>query len=80
MAGLRVTDEGLPCMGAEDFAYFTQKVPGCFWFIGSKPADHQGDIVTCHSNHYDFNDDIIPQAVEVFLRLLEQRFNVTLGL
>ena len=26
-------------MGAEDFSYYLQKIPGCFFFIGSAPSD-----------------------------------------
>lgn len=29
-----------PNMGGEDFAYFAEAVPSCFWFVGIAPGDH----------------------------------------
>lgn len=37
-----------PKMWAEDFAYFTQKLPGTFWFLGVKPRD-KDDMVMLHN-------------------------------
>ena len=28
-------------MGGEDFAYYLQKVPGCFFFVGSAPNEKE---------------------------------------
>ncbi|CAK4136911.1 unnamed protein product [Aphanomyces euteiches] len=36
----KVSEQGLPRCGAEDFAYFLQARPGCFFFIGTK---HESD-------------------------------------
>ena len=29
-----------PIMGSEDFSYFAQRVPACFWFLGAGDAAH----------------------------------------
>ncbi|MDT8894422.1 amidohydrolase [Halomonas sp. I1] len=53
----------MPTMGAEDFAFYLQEVPGCFFFVGN------GDSAYLHNEHYDFNDHILPIAGGVFVAL-----------
>ncbi len=57
-----------PSMGAEDFAYLSQAVPGCYAWLGNGPG-----IGGCmlHSPHYDFNDDIIAAGIRYWVRLVE---------
>lgn len=35
-------------MGAEDFSYFQEKVPGIFFFLGARPADKKASEVAAH--------------------------------
>ncbi|PRY62756.1 hippurate hydrolase [Vreelandella songnenensis] len=53
----------MPTMGAEDFAFYLQKVPGCFFFVGN------GESAYLHNEHYDFNDRILPVAGGMFVAL-----------
>jgi amidohydrolase len=48
-----------PIMGAEDFSYVLQRVPGCMMFLGVMPAGHDGDghVAPCHSNRMILNED-----------------------
>ncbi|KAF0691191.1 Aste57867_17539 [Aphanomyces stellatus] len=71
----RVSDEGLPMMAAEDFSYFLQARPGCFFFLGTKEP---GEIQTrdLHSDTYDFNDKVLPLGVRMFAKLVEHRFDL----
>jgi amidohydrolase len=49
-------------MGSEDFAFFLEKVPGCFFFIGS--ANHEKGLdAGPHHPKYDFDEVILPRAV-----------------
>lgn len=50
-------------MGSEDFAFMLEQVPGCFVFLGA------GDGPALHSDHYDFNDLVLPQGVRYWVRL-----------
>jgi hippurate hydrolase len=70
-----------PTMGAEDFAYMLQALPGCYLFIGNGDGAHRGgyeggghDVGPCmlHNPHYDFNDDLIPLGATYWVRLAEQ--------
>ena len=54
-----------PDMGAEDFAFMLEEVPGAIIFVGNGPsADH-------HNPAYDFNDEIIPYGTSYWIRLVE---------
>jgi amidohydrolase len=58
----------LPSMAAEDFAYFLEKKPGAYIWIGNGTAEAGG---TLHSPHYDFNDAILPLGASYWVRLAE---------
>jgi len=48
-------------MGSEDFAYILEKVPGCFFFIGSaNPA--KGLDAGHHNPKFDFDESVLPHA------------------
>jgi amidohydrolase len=58
-----------PAMGGEDFAYYLQKIPGCFFLIGVKPPG-QSDYPSLHSDRFDFNDAAIPTGMRMFVELV----------
>jgi hippurate hydrolase len=58
-----------PSMGAEDFAYLSQAVPGCYVWLGNGPG--AGGCML-HSPHYDFNDGVIPVGIRYWTRLVER--------
>lgn len=60
-----------PSMAAEDFAFYLQKVPGTFLFLGNDP-EPQMKTPTLHSPHFDFNDDAFPTGMELFCSLALQ--------
>jgi amidohydrolase len=65
-----------PVMGAEDFSYYCQEVPSCFFALGLLPADRDS-MPLLHHPCFDFNDDVIATGVELFctLALNEQPSN-----
>jgi amidohydrolase len=58
----------LPSMAAEDFAWFLEKKPGAYIWIGNGCTANQGML---HSPHYDFNDAILPLGASYWVRLAE---------
>ncbi len=44
--------------GGDDAAYFQQKVPGVYWWLGIRNED-KGFIHTLHSPHFDFNEKVL---------------------
>ena len=59
-----------PSMGAEDFAYMCNEVPGCYVWLGNGGEVGPGGCLL-HSPHYDFNDDVIETGIRYWLRLAE---------
>ena len=58
-----------PSMGAEDFAYLSRVVPGCYVWLGNGPGE--GGCML-HSPRYDFNDAIIETGIRYWVRLVEK--------
>jgi len=65
-----------PTMGAEDFSYFLQAIPGCYFLIGNGDGEHREGghgLGPCmlHNPSYDFNDDLIPLGGSAWVRMAE---------
>jgi amidohydrolase len=65
-----------PTMGAEDFSYFLQAKPGCYFVVGNGDGAHREGghgLGPCmlHNPSYDFNDDLIPLGATLWVRLAE---------
>lgn len=58
-----------PSMGGEDFAYYLEKVPGCFFLVGVEPLDRQ-TYPPLHSDRYDFTDDSLAVGMRMFVELV----------
>lgn len=52
--------------GSEDFAYFLEKRPGCFFRLGN------GSTPSVHNSKYDFNDDSLLIGAAYWARLVEK--------
>jgi len=57
-------------MGAEDFAYMLEEVPGSYIWMGTGTGDKAALL---HSPHYDFNDEALPLGVSYWAKLVETR-------
>ncbi|MCK9285738.1 MAG: M20 family metallopeptidase [Rhodocyclaceae bacterium] len=58
-----------PSMGAEDFSYLLQAVPGCYVWLGNGSG---AGGCTLHSPHYDFNDAVIATGIRYWVALAER--------
>jgi len=66
-----------PTMGAEDFSFFLQAKPGCYFMIGNGDGAHREGghgLGPCmlHNPSYDFNDDLIPLGATAWVRMAEE--------
>ncbi|HVN52807.1 MAG TPA: amidohydrolase [Anaerolineaceae bacterium] len=63
-------------MGSEDFSFFMQDVPGCFFFLGSANAG-RGLTASHHHPRFDFDEAVLPQAAAMMaasaVQLLEEK-------
>ncbi len=58
--------------GSEDFAFFARERPCAYFFLGAgKPGE---DTPLCHHPDFDFDDDLIPLGMRMFLGILKHRF------
>ena len=56
-------------MGGEDFSYFANKVPGCFFFLGSLPDGREMMSTPQHCSHYDIDEDVMLIGSSIFIEL-----------
>jgi len=58
-------DRRAPLMGAEDFSYVLQRIPGCMMFLGVMPDGHDGHdhVAPCHSNRMVLNEECMAVGI-----------------
>ncbi|MDL2406751.1 M20 aminoacylase family protein [Rhizobium calliandrae] len=62
-----------PSTAGDDFAFFGQRAPGCYVWLGNGPAVNGA---LHHNTGYDFNDDTIASGVAFWTTLVEQELEV----
>ena len=77
VVGPEGVEEFEPTMGAEDFSYFLQEKPGCYFLIGNGDGSHRvggHGLGPCmlHNPSYDFNDELIPLGATLWVRLAQK--------
>ena len=63
----RVVELPTPVMGAEDFSYVLQRVPGAMFFLGVCPPEHPDPLSApaCHSNRMVLHEDALAVGISV---------------
>jgi amidohydrolase len=64
----RVLTMPQPVMGGEDFSFYSQRIPSCFFVLGLIPPGRTS-MPDLHQPDFNFNDDSIATGVEMFCRL-----------
>lgn len=64
----RIVHIPTPFMGAEDFSFYCEKVPSCFFVVGLLPPG-QESMPQLHQPTFNFEDIAIATGVELFCRL-----------
>jgi hippurate hydrolase len=77
VVGAANVQEFEPTMGAEDFSFFLQQKPGCYFLIGNGDGTHREGghgMGPCmlHNPSYDFNDELIPIGATAWVRIADQ--------
>ena len=66
----KVKSQDLPLTASEDFSFFLQEKPGCFYMLGiQKP----GENYSLHTSHFDYNDSMIASGALLFVKIVEDR-------
>ena len=63
----RVIEQPNPAMGAEDFSYVLQKVPGSMVILGVRPED--AEPAPCHSNRMVLNEAGMQQGIALHVAM-----------
>lgn len=63
-----------PTMGVEDFAYFLQEIPGCFFQLGVK-NEKKGIVYPLHSNFFDVDEDSLLIATVLHTKIAMDYLN-----
>ncbi|HIF05932.1 MAG TPA: amidohydrolase [Gemmatimonadetes bacterium] len=58
-----------PVMGGEDFSYYGEQIPACFFALGLCPAG-EDSMPGLHHPSFDFNDEAIPLGIKAFLAIV----------
>jgi amidohydrolase len=63
-----------PIMGAEDFSYVLQRMPGCLMFLGVMPDGHgeHDHVAPCHSNRMILNEDCMAVGIAMHASIAHQ--------
>lgn len=69
VTGKPVVTDFPPSTAGDDFAEFSNRVPGCYVWLGNGPAM---DGALHHNSRYDFNDAAIPTGARYWTALVEQ--------
>jgi amidohydrolase len=56
-------------MWSEDFSYLGERVPACFFFVGSRNRA-RGLAAAHHSSRFDFDEDALSIGLEIFRRVV----------
>lgn len=64
-------DRVQPLMISEDFSFYQKEIPGLFFLLGSRNVE-KGYIHSLHSNRFNFDEKILPIAVQVYDCLLKK--------
>ncbi|WP_297322152.1 M20 aminoacylase family protein [uncultured Bartonella sp.] len=60
-----IEERTVPFGFSEDFSYMLQEKPGCYLFVGN------GGSANLHSDHYNFNDELLLRMGTYWVRLVE---------
>lgn len=62
-----------PSMAGEDFAFMLEKIPGCYFWLGSK---REGNNPGLHSPYFDFNDAILATGAKFWVELVKSELKL----
>lgn len=63
-----VAEDVPPVMGGEDFSFYGQRVPACFYWLGLLPPGHTS-YPNLHAPEFDFNDAALPVGIRAMCAL-----------
>ena len=59
-------------MGGEDFSYYLQKIPGCFFFVGSAPNKQKLFETPHHCSHFNMDERALLVGPSIYLNIIDK--------
>lgn len=56
-----------PSMGGEDFAYYGQKIPACFWLLGTGNEQRPNTLRMCHDPRFDIDESAMKLGLKALV-------------
>ena len=66
-----IRDETVRTMGGEDMSYFLERVPGCYFFLGTR-NEARGLVHPHHSPRFDIDESALAIGVEIMTRVIRR--------
>ena len=66
-----VRDDSVRTMGGEDMSYFLERVPGCYFFLGTR-NEARGLVHPHHSPRFDIDESALAAGVEIMTRVIKR--------
>jgi amidohydrolase len=66
-----IRDESVRTMGGEDMSYFLERVPGCYFFLGTR-NEARGLVHPHHSPRFDIDESALAIGVEIMIRVIRR--------
>ncbi|MBF8984859.1 amidohydrolase [Lutibacter sp. B2] len=60
-----------PQMISEDFSYFQRKIPGLFFFLGTR-NEEKGYVNSLHNSKFTFDEKILLVGIQIYLDMLKK--------
>jgi amidohydrolase len=67
LLGPAAVHELRPSMGGEDFAYYLQRVPGCFWWLGVRHPSPEHPGYGLHHPAFDIDEEALKTGVAMLV-------------
>lgn len=61
-----------PSMTGEDFSFYQKKIPGVFFFVGTKNED-KGCIYPLHNSKFNVSDEVTYKGFQIYKKLLMRK-------
>jgi amidohydrolase len=66
-----IRDDSVRTMGGEDMSYFLERVPGCYFFLGTR-NEARGLMHPHHSPRFDIDESALAAGVEIMTRIVKR--------
>jgi amidohydrolase len=66
-----IRDDSVRTMGGEDMSYFLERVPGCYFFLGTR-NEARGLTHPHHSPRFDIDESALAAGVEIMTRVIKR--------